>query len=160
MIPISLANQDWQAIVDRLGGAEAVSTLARQTKAFLRPRRIATAVDLLRLLLSYCLGDRGLRATAAWASAVGLADLSNVAVLYRLRQCGDWLAALVGQVLAGVLAPAGHGRMIRLIDATAVPQKGALARQHNHVWRIHSAFDLPAERFGCPRPAPGQVCAD
>jgi IS4 transposase len=39
--------------------------------------------------------------------------------------------------------------MIRLIDATAVPQKGALARQRNHVWRIHSAFQLPAERFGC-----------
>ena len=39
--------------------------------------------------------------------------------------------------------------MLRLIDATAVPQQGKSARQHNHLWRIHSAFDLPAERFGC-----------
>jgi hypothetical protein len=145
----SLSNQDWQVIVDRLGGAKAIGTLARQTRAFLRARGIATAVDLLRLLLSYCLGDRGLRSTAAWASAVGLADISNVAVLYRLRHCGDWLAALVSQVLAGAVPPAGRGRLIRLIDATAVPQKGALARQRNHVWRIHSAFQLPAERFDC-----------
>jgi hypothetical protein len=115
----SLSNQDWQVIVDRLGGAKAIGTLARQTRAFLRARGIATAVDLLRLLLSYCLGDRGLRSTAAWASAVGLADISNVAVLYRLRHCGDWLAALVSQVLAGAVPPAGRGRMIRLIDATA-----------------------------------------
>jgi hypothetical protein len=35
MIPISLANQDWQAIVDRLGGAKAIGTLARQTRACL-----------------------------------------------------------------------------------------------------------------------------
>ena len=40
---------------------------------------IATAVDLLRLILAYCLGERGLRSTAAWATAMGLADISNVA---------------------------------------------------------------------------------
>jgi hypothetical protein len=36
--------------------------LARETKVFLRARGIATAVDLLRLILGYCLGDQGLRA--------------------------------------------------------------------------------------------------
>ena len=150
MLPVSLAHQDWQSVIDRLGGAEAIDKLARQTKAFRRGRGIATAVDLLRLVLSYCLGDRGLRSTAAWASAVGLADVSNVAVLYRLRQCGELLAALVSQALAGAIPQGvGGGRMLRLIDATAVPQRGAFARQHNHIWRIHSAFEVPAERFGC-----------
>lgn len=151
MIRASLLDQsDWQSILDRLGGAEAIAGVARQTKAFLRPRGIATAVDLLRLVLSYCLGHQGLRSTAAWASATGLADISNVAVLYRLRRCGDWLTALVGRTLAaGMPAAAGGGRMIRLIDATAVPQAGPLAKQRNHLWRIHSAFDLPVERFGC-----------
>jgi len=105
-------------------------------------------VDLLRLILAYCLGDRGLRLTAAWAASVGLVDISNVALLYRLRQCGDWLAMLVGQALAGAAPKASRGRLIRIIDATSVPKKGPDARKKNEVWRIHSAFDLPQERFG------------
>ena len=67
---------------------------ARETKAFMRPRGLANALALLRLLLSYCLGDQGLRLTVAWAAAVGLADICNVALLYRLRRYGAWLAAI------------------------------------------------------------------
>ena len=96
----SLVTQDWKGIVARLGGAAALEQSARGTKAFLRARAIATAVDLLRLILTYCLSDRGLRSTAAWATATGLADISNVALLQRLRRCGDWLALLVGEALA------------------------------------------------------------
>jgi hypothetical protein len=144
----SVVNEDWTNIVARLGGAEALKVTARATKAFLRPREITNAVDLLRLILAYCLGERGLRLTAAWATSVGLVDISNVALLYRLRQCGDWLAMLVGQVLAGAAPKASHGRLIRIIDGTTVPKKGPDARKNNELWRIHSAFDLPDERFG------------
>jgi hypothetical protein len=144
----SLVNEDWTHVVARLGGADALDATARETKAFLRPRQITNAVDLLRLILAYCLGERGLRLTAAWATSVGLVDISNVALLYRLRQCGDWLAMLVGHVLAGAVPKAAHGRLIRIIDATTVPKKGPDARKNNELWRIHSAFDLPDERFG------------
>lgn len=95
----SLINQDWASVVERLGGAEALAVSARTTKAFLRPRVVRTASDLLRLVLAYCRGEEGLRLTAAWAGAIGLADLSNVALLQRLRRCGDWLGVLVGQAL-------------------------------------------------------------
>jgi hypothetical protein len=104
-------------------------------------------VALLRLVLADCLRQGGLRSTAAWASAIGLADISNVALLNRLRGCGDWLAALVGGLLAAEARAASRGRLVRLIDATAVPKPGAAARRGNGVWRIHSAFNLPAERF-------------
>lgn len=144
----SLLNEDWTGVVARLGGAEALDATARETKAFVRPREIGNAVDLLRLILAYCLGERGLRATAAWAASVGLADISNVAVLYRLRQCGEWLAVLIGQALAAGAPKASHGRMIRIIDATTVPKAGPAARKKSELWRIHSAFDLPHERFG------------
>jgi hypothetical protein len=144
----SLVNEDWTYVVARLGGAAALDATARETKAFLRPREITNAVDLLRLILAYCLGERGLRLTAAWATSVGLVDISNVALLYRLRQCGNWLAMLVGHALAGAAPKASHGRLIRIIDATAVPKKGPNARKQNELWRIHSAFDLPDERFG------------
>jgi hypothetical protein len=141
-------NEDWANVVVRLGGAEALGVTARETKAFLRPREISNAVDLLRLILAYCLGERGLRSTAAWATSVGLVDISSVALLYRLRQCGDWLALLVGQLLAAAAPQASRGRMIRIVDATTVPKKGPGARKKNELWRIHSAFDLPQERFG------------
>src|SRR5918993_2910021 len=144
----SLVNEDWLNVVARLGGAETLKVTARETKAFLRPREITNAVDLLRLILAYCLGEHGLRSTAAWAASVGLVDVSNVALLYRLRQCGDWLAMLVGQTLAGAAPEASRGRLIRIIDATSVPKMGPDARKKNEVWRIHSAFDLPQERFG------------
>jgi hypothetical protein len=144
----SLLNEDWARVVAQLGGAERLNATARETKAFVRPRQISNAVDLLRLILAYCLGERGLRATAAWAASVGLVDISNVAVLYRLRQCGDWLAALIGHALAAGAPQASHGRMIRIIDATTVPKAGPAAKKNSELWRIHSAFDLPHERFG------------
>src|ERR1700682_1201360 len=143
----SLVNEDWTNVVARLGGAETLNVTARETKAFLRPREITNAVDLLRLILAYCLGERGLRSTAAWATSGGLVDISSVALLYRLRQCGDWLALLVGQVLAAAAPQASRGRMIRLVDATTRPKEGADVRRKNNMGRIHSAFDLPQERL-------------
>ena len=82
----SLVNRDWKHIVARLGGATHLEVSARETKAFLRARAIENAVDLLRMIFAYCLGARGLRSTTAWASTVGLVDISNVALLYRLRR--------------------------------------------------------------------------
>lgn len=148
MIHESILARDWTSIVKRLGGAKQLDISARESRAFLRPRQIKSAVDLLRLVLAYCLGVRGLRATTAWATAVGLVDISNVALLQRLRRCGGWLTVLVGQTLAAAAPVASRGRLIRIIDATAVPQAGAAAKKQNKLWRIHSAFDLPNERFG------------
>lgn len=144
----SLVTHDWESVVARLGGAEMLNGSARKTKAFLRARVIKSAVDLLRMILAYCLGERGLRSTAAWATAIGLVDISNVALLYRLQRCGDWLALLVGQALAANAPTASRGRVIRIIDATCVPKAGAAAKRQNELWRVHSAFDLPHERFG------------
>jgi hypothetical protein len=144
----SLVTQDWEGVVARLGGAAALEHSARSAKAFLRARVIASAVDLMRLILAYGLGGRGLRSTAAWSTAMGLADISNVALLQRLRRCGDWLALLVGEALAAAAPQASRGRLIRIIDATTVPKAGRMAKKGNKLWRIHSAFDLPGERFG------------
>src|SRR5438105_14593386 len=123
----SLLNEDWAGIVARLGGAERLDATARETKAFVRPRQISNAVDLLRLILAYCLGERGLRSTAAWAASVGLVDISNVALLYRLRRCGDWLALLIGRVLAVTAPGASRGRRNPIVDSTTVPQAGSAA---------------------------------
>lgn len=144
----SLLGGDWPKLVGRLGGATVIAADARETGAFRRARGFETAIDLLRMILAYCLGDKGLRLTAAWAASIGLADVSNVALLKRLRNCGDWLAVLVGRTLAKTTPEAAHGRLIRIVDATTVPKAGADPATSNKLWRIHSAFDLPCERFG------------
>jgi hypothetical protein len=144
----SLLSDDWSHAVEQLGGAASLARTARASGAFQRTRQVRDAVDLLRLILAYCLGTGGLRATAAWAASSGLADLSNPALLKRLRKCGDWLNVLIGHCLTGVAPLPAHGRLIRIIDGTTVQKPGPQARQSNELWRIHAAFDLPAERFG------------
>jgi hypothetical protein len=148
MMHESLSNEDWQSIVERLGGADALAASARATGAFQRAREVRSAVDLLRLILAYSLGERGLRATAAWAASMGLADMSNVALLGRLQRCGDWLSQLVQRTLMAEAPASASGRLLRLVDATTVPKAGRDARRNNGLWRLHTAFELPAERFG------------
>ena len=143
----SLLNELWDTALTRLGGAERIDATARATRAFLRPREVKSACDLLRLVLAYCLGGLGLRSTSAWAASVGLADLSNVALLQRLRNCEGWLQGLVAGLLAEGIGPLAQGRRIRLLDATNVPKAGRGARTGNGLWRLHCAFDLPSESF-------------
>src|SRR5262245_2835702 len=140
--------RDWPKLVGRLGGADLISADARKTGACRRARGFDCAIDLLRMILAYCLGDRGLRLTAAWAASIGLADVSNVALLKRLRNCGDWLAVLVGRALAKAAPDAARGRLIRIVDATSVAKAGSDSATNNKLWRVHGAFDLPSERFG------------
>ena len=143
----SLLNRDWEYLVKRLGGAALVERSARETGAFLQARAIKTAVDLLRLIFAYCLGDHGFRLTAAWATSMGLANISAPALLYRLRQSSDWLSFLIDQLLCAAAPQASRGRLIRIIDGTSVPKAGKKAKRESNLWRIHSAFDLPNERF-------------
>jgi Transposase DDE domain len=147
----SLLNAGWLKTIGRLGGAERLEKEAREVGAFRRVREVKCAVDLLRLTLAYCLGAMGLRLTAAWAETVGLASLSNVALLKRLRKSVPWLEILVGRLIGAgagrAVASAGRGRLIRIVDATVVAKKGRASREAGGLWRVHAVFDLPSERF-------------
>ena len=148
----TLTTSDWDDTVGRLGGAHVLEQEARATGAFRRPREIGCGVDLLRLVLTYCLGLIGLRLTAAWAEGVGLASLSNVALLGRLRNAVPWLESIVARLLAapsvGAAAAVGsRPRLIRLVDATTVRKAGKSARENGELWRIHAVFNLPSEQF-------------
>jgi len=147
----SLSNADWLRTVDRLGGAELLEEEAREFGAFQKARKVKCAVDHLRLVLAYCWSRYGLRWAAAWAAAMGLASLSNVAVLKRLRNSVEWLEQLVSRSLGAGAREAGlaaaKGRPVRLVDATSVAKAGRAARESCGRWRIHSVFDLASERF-------------
>jgi hypothetical protein len=77
------------------------------------------------------------------AKLAGIADVSDVTLLNRLRQSEDWLRQLCQQLWKdnGVdLEPALKGQPVRVVDATVVREPGKTGGQ----WRIHYSMRLPS----------------
>lgn len=104
-----------------------------------------SAGDLLRLALRYGPGGQSLRSTAAWAEISGVASISDVALLNRLRKASHWLCAIVDGLLPKpTIEPAGGpSRCIRLLDASSVSRP----RSTGTDWRLHASYDLRRSRF-------------
>lgn len=138
----------WPDVEALLGGAGAIDALARATGALKRPREVRDGSQLLRLALGYAATGRSLRTTAAWSgSALGV-DLSDVALLGRLCEAGDFLGALTTSLLARlsqVTAPseAWHGPPIRLVDGNLFAGPGSKGGQH----RLHATYDPARQMF-------------
>ena len=119
---------------------------ARELGALRRTRGVADAATLLRVLLIHLAQGCGLRTTAALARAGGLADLSDVAILKRLKGCADWFEWMAQGLRTKwlpefpALSPAWAGRRIRLVDGTMVSEPG----QTGSKWRLHYSVGLPA----------------
>ena len=113
---------------------------ARETKALQRKRGIASAQDLLRLILFYATSDWSLRLVGAWAWLNGIGYLSDVAVLKRLRNSKNWLGRLVGLLLQKRIAVLQRmaGVRLRVVDATTISIPGSPGID----WRLHLSFDL------------------
>jgi hypothetical protein len=83
---------------------------------------------------------------SAWAEAQGIATLSDVALLKRLRGAADWFGALAAHLLAGRAAVAldevGE-RPLRLIDGTALRAPGSRGTD----WRLHVLYDPRRQRM-------------
>ena len=113
---------------------------ARSCGAFRRARYLTDPQELLRLLLFHAINGTGLRETAAQAKTMGLADMSQVALLKRLRTSGDWLA-WIAEGLArglGVSADLPGTLRVRVVDSTTVQGPASKGTQ----WRLHYAMDL------------------
>ena len=96
---------------------------------------------MLRIVLAHSLCGMPLRHTAAWAEVSGIASLSNVALLKRLRKCSDWMGQLLGLKLAERTSPPSLGAgdlKARLVDATCICHPGATGTS----WRVHLGYDL------------------
>ena len=77
------------------------------------------------------------------AKIAGIADVSDVTLLNRLRQAEPWLRQLCQKLWQdnGVnLEPALKGQPVRLVDATVVREPGKTGSQ----WRIHYSMRLPS----------------
>jgi hypothetical protein len=118
---------------------------ARETGALTRARGVKDADTLLRLILLHAAGGLSLRQATARAKTVGLASVSDVALLKRMRAAEPWLRSLS----AGMLA---HSRFtselpalpskwrIRVVDATTIEEPGATGTD----WRVHYTLLLPS----------------
>lgn len=129
----------WEEMLGRL--APGWEERARACKAFVRRREVRSAGEVLRLVLGASVLGWGQRLVAWWAGAVGIAQVSDVAVGKRLRRSRGWLEAEVGQLL-GLRRErfAGRATRVRLVDATTIREPGPRGAE----WRAHALIDLEA----------------
>jgi hypothetical protein len=134
-----MMDEDWNVLVSFF--PEKWRELANSTGALKGLRQDKSAANLLRTLLIHIACGYSLRETVVRAKKAGLAELSDVALLKRLRKCKDWLNALCVALFneRGLLL--GNGTtQFRLIDATTVKEPG----KTGSLWRIHYSVRIPS----------------
>jgi hypothetical protein len=117
---------------------------ARSTGALQRARQVRSADVLLRLAFLYAASGLSLQQAAARATTAGLARISSVALMKRMRSAGPWLRTLAERVFAeGSRMPSLEvvpaGRRLRIVDATHVRVSGSSGTD----WRLHYVLRLP-----------------
>jgi len=127
----SLLPADWQA-------------LARETGAMQRARgEVRTPEALLQLLLLHVATGLSLKQSVARAQVQGLATISDVALLKRLRSSERWLREIDRRMFErsrfARISATPKGRRLRAIDATTVEEPGATGTD----WRVHYSISLP-----------------
>lgn len=133
-------DEDWEVVCSLLpcGWRE----LARDTGALKGLRKDKSPESLLRVLLLHLGCGHSLRETVARARQAGLADLSDVALLKRLRKSEEWLRALCVELFReqGTAVSAEGGFRVRAFDATMVSEPG----KTGGLWRLHYSVRLPS----------------
>jgi len=141
-----LMDEEWDLLASLL--PEGWRDLAKETGAMQRARGQITNPDqLLQVLLMHVATGLSLQQATARAKVLGLAELSDVALLKRLRKSEDWLRELSRQMFeasrfsrATIEAP--DGRRLRAVDATTVEESGATGTS----WRVHYSISIPDMR--------------
>ncbi len=140
----SLPCGTWQDVLSSLPSSLNPDHTAFTLGALRRKRKIKQGTDLLRLALAYGPCGMSLRSTAAWAAVSGLGELSDVAVLKRLKGAGDWLEHLVGGLISGASPqtfPGGY--RLRLVDGSCISGPASKGTDY----RLHAAYDPAAGSF-------------
>lgn len=138
--------EDWDVVLTMLPAQWEAK--AAELGAVRRLRGFDSVGSLLRVLLIHLADGCSLRETAVRASAGGLAAVSDVALLKRLRGCGAWFEWMVRELAAEMSMPLAApalppGSRVRLIDGSSVCEPGATGS----TWRLHYALNL--QTLGC-----------
>ena len=139
MRTLNAVDEDWGLLISFF--PPAWQNLARKTGALKGLRQDKSEEKFLRVLLMHLGCGFSLRETVVRAREAHLADLSDVALLKRLRKSKGWLHELCCQLFAerGIQDPEGRIAGLRLMDATVVKEPGQTGSQ----WRIHYSLCWP-----------------
>ncbi|MGH7868120.1 MAG: IS4 family transposase, partial [Candidatus Dormibacteraceae bacterium] len=128
--------QEWAYVLTLL--PQDLEGSALQSQALVRCRKVPDAAALMRMALAYAVSDLSLKDVAAWANALGVAQITGPGLFYRLREAEAWLAQVLAQTLQiQVPAEVGCRMRLRVVDATVITGPGATGTE----WRAHVLID-------------------
>jgi len=131
---------DWDVLVSYL--PEGWREKARSTGATQRVRKFKDEETLLRTLMIHLAEGCSMRETAVRAREGGLADVSDVAIIKRLRASDKWLCWIAEQLFEKEAFPAARRKAepfrVRMVDATTVSEPGSTGTD----WRVHYSLEL------------------
>jgi hypothetical protein len=124
--------QDWREMAKELG-------------ALRRCRKVPDAETLLRVLLIHLAEGCSLRETALRAKRGNLISLSDVAIMDRLRQSGEWFRWMNTEIMQEWVAwqPVsifGSEWRVRVVDGTRLKEPGPTGSS----WCVHYSIELPS----------------
>ena len=139
METINADDEDWDLLLSFFPPNR--KNLARTAGALKGFRKDKSEENCLSVLLMHFGFGFSMRETVVRAKQARLADLSDVALLKRLRKSKDWLYQLCCALFAerGIRSGTESGPMMRLMDSTLVNERG----QTGSSWRIHYSLGWP-----------------
>ncbi len=132
--------EDWKVLLSLF--PEGWDRQAKLSGAMERRSGIKLPETLLRLFLLHIARGYSLRETVVRAKESGVARISDVGLLKRLRRSEDWLQWLCLQLVMenGVRMPEQKNpRAVRIVDGTIIKEPGKTGSQ----WRILYSMRLP-----------------
>jgi len=118
--------------------------MAKRTNALRRCRKVPDPETLLRVLLVHLAEGCSLKETSVRLKRGGIIDLSDVAIMDRLRDSGEWFRWMCTELMQKwivCLPQAVYGKQwrVRVVDATRVKEPGPTGSS----WCVHYCIDLP-----------------
>lgn len=136
-----VANTDWNTLTQffPVGWEDK----AKELGALVRKRKISSASDLLKLLMLHIAAKNSLVETVKKAKLSNIADISDVALLKRLKVSSDWLRWLAHEMLKSRGAkyrppPEFVDYRILALDGSVISEPGSTGTD----WKLHYSIEL------------------
>lgn len=139
MEPTNAAEEDWRLLLSFFPSNW--KELGQRAGAMKGLRQDKSEENYLRVLLMHLGCGLSMRETVVRAQQAHLAELSDVALLKRVRKSQDWLHQLCCALFAerGLEPERSSGPTLRLVDGSEVKEPG----KTGSLWRIHYSLRWP-----------------